>query len=178
MKNLGMGSILKIGALALGVYLIWRAGIFDKLGVTLPFLGPAPGSPTGGGGSTALPPTNGSIPVNPQPAGGGGTSATPDHAGSVQYSADQIDVMVKKAAGGDVVSAAIVTGLGIKYNGHQWNWFREQSGQPPAPGTAGLDNTYTATEYLAYRAGLGLSGVGLGGVNLGGVPVAALMGGR
>jgi len=172
MKN--MGSILKIAAVVVGVYLVWRAGIFDKLGVTLPFLGPAPGAPTGGGGSTALPETNGSMPATPNTTGGGGTTA----ATPVPYTAAQIDDMVKKAAGGDVVAAAIVTGLGIKYNGHQWNWFREQAGNPPAPGTAGLDDTYTATAYLAYRAGLGLSGVGVGGVNLGGVPLAALMGGR
>ena len=168
MKN--MGSILKLGAVAVAIYLVWRAGIFDKMGITLPFLGPAP-VPTGGGSPTALPATNGSMPKTANTTGGGGTSSEPGKQGSVQYTADQINAMVIKAAGGDAAAAAIVTGLGVKYNGHQWNWFRMQNaGKEDAPATAGLDNTYSANEYLAYRAGLGLSGV----LSLAGVPLSAM----
>ncbi len=167
LKN--MGSILKIGAAVLAVYLIWRAGIFDKLGVTLPFLGPAP-VPTGGGGSTALPSTNGSMPTTQNVTGGGGTSTTPAAQGSVQYTQAQIDDLTKKAAGGDMSAAAVLTAMGVRYNGHQWNWFREASGKEPAPATLGLDDSYSATEYLAYRASQGLSGV----TSLGGIPLGAL----
>jgi len=63
--------------------------------------------------------------------------------------------------------------LGVRYNGHQWNYYRMQNpGKEVAPATAGLDDTYTATEYLAYRAGLGLSGV----TSLGGIPLGVLRG--
>jgi hypothetical protein len=171
-KGLNMGSILKLGAIAVAFYLIWRAGIFDKLGVTIPFLGPAP-SPTGGGGVTALPATNGSMPTTPNTTGGGGTSTTPNQQGSVQYTQAQIDDMTVRAAGGDMAVAAVLSGLGIRYNGHQWNYYRMQNaGKEAAPATAGLDDSYTATEYLAYRAGLGLSGV----TSLGGIPLGVLRG--
>jgi len=147
------GSLLKFGLIAVGLYLLYRSGILAQFGITLPgtaALPPAP-TPTGGGGSTAVPPAS-TVTTTTLPTGGGGTTA----AAPVNYTAAQLDEMTKKAAAGDMTAAAILTGLGVRYNGHQWNWFREQAGNPPAPGTAGLDNTYTATEYLAYRASLGL----------------------
>lgn len=78
--------------------------------------------------------------------------------------------MTKQAAAGDAAVAAILDSINVTHNGHQWNWYRVEAGNPPAPGTPGLDNVMTATQYLAYRAGLGLSGaVSLRGLDLRGL---------
>jgi len=172
-------DMFKYALIAGAAYLAWKSGMLDKF--NLPFLPPsgalpAPATtsptpaPTGGGTPTgAAPPATMPAPTN-GPTGGGGATSTPTPTQNVSYTSAQIDDMTKAAAAGDMAAAAVLTGLGVRYNGHQWNWFREQAGNPPAPGTAGLDDIMTATQYLAYRAGLGLSGViSLGGMRLGGV---------
>jgi len=167
-------EMFKYALIAGAAYLVWKSGMLDKF--NLPFLpasgaAPAalPASPTGGGSPTGAAAPSTMPPSTDGPTGGGGATSTPTPA-NVPYTSAQIDDMTKKAAGGDMAAAAVLTGLGVKYNGHQWNWFREQAGNAPAPGTAGLDEIMTATQYLAYRASNGLSGyISLGGMRLGGV---------
>lgn len=143
---------LKWLLIAAGIYLAWRSGLFARL---VPGLGPAPAPPssvpTGGGSDTAVPPPS-SLPDTSIPSGGGGATGAPVS----PFTPQQIDEMTVRAAGGDMASAAILTQLGVTYNGHQWNWFREQAGHAPAPPTMGLDDVMTATQYLAYRQNQGL----------------------
>lgn len=169
-------DMFKYALIAGAAYLAWKSGLLDQF--NLPFIPhsgtpvpaqalPAP-APTGGGSPTPAAPPATMPPASTGPTGGGGATATPQPAQTVAYTSAQIDDMTKKAAGGDMAAAAVLTGLGVKYNGHQWNWFREQAGNPPAPGTAGLDDIMTATQYLAYRSSLGLGGyISLGGMRLG-----------
>jgi hypothetical protein len=171
-----MGSILKIGLLVAGVYLAWRSGIFQTLGLT--FL-PAPPAPTptpvpaGGGGTTAVPPAS-TLTTTPTVTGGGGTAATPPPATAqaAQYlSADQIDALIKSAAAGDIVAATQATALAIRMRFDQWNYYRSVKTGTDAPATPGLDQTGTANDYLAYRAAQGLSGLSLGGIPLGAIRI-------
>lgn len=175
------GGMIKWLVMAAGAYLLWRSGIFAKLGLS--FL-PAPPtaaalpaatsaatstSVTGGGLPTAVPAPS-TMPVSSIPTGGGGAVSASPVPPPAAYTPAQIDEMTKRAAAGDMQAAAVLTGLGVVYNGHQWNWFREQAGNPPAPATEGLDNVMTATQYLAYRLQLGLGGV----VSLAGMPVGVI----
>lgn len=88
------------------------------------------------------------------PTGGGAGVSLP------YLSQAEIDAMLPRAAAGDLSAAIQLTAYGVRLNGHQWNYYRERAGNPPAPGTEGLDQLMTATEYIAYRAALGLSGLG------------------
>lgn len=168
-SSLGIGSILKYGAIAAGLYMAWKYGLFQTLGLSFlpapPAAAPAlPTAPSGGGDPTAST-AGGVLATTPTVTGGGGAIA-----GQGVLTADQIDTITKNAAAGDVVAAAQATALGIRYRGDQWNWFRATQTHVDAPATPGLDKLYTASEYLAYRASNGLSGV----ASLGGLPLGSI----
>lgn len=181
-----VGSILKWGAIAAGVYLAWQYGLLDGLGLPFIPLSPAgaaaaaataanpvtapatttPAAATGGGAPTAST-AGGTLAVTPTVTGGGGVAQTP---GQGLLTADQIDAMTKAAASGDMVAAAQATALGIRYRFDQWNYFRAVAVGYGAPATPGLDQVGTATEYLAYRQAQGLSGI----ASLGRIPLGAV----
>lgn len=167
-SGMNIGTLLKYGAIIAGLYMAWRSGLFQTLGLSFLPAPPAaaPAVPTGGGDPTAS--TSGGVLVTtPTVTAGGGAVATP---AAPYMTADQIDQLTKKAAAGDAVAAAQMTSLGIRYRGDQWNYFRSIATGTNAPATPGLDQTFNANEYLAYRATNGLSGV----ATLGGLPLGAI----
>lgn len=166
-SGMGFGSILKYGAIIAGVYLAWRYGLFQTLGLSfLPAPPAAAPVPTGGGGTTAST-AGGTLATTPTVTGGGGAVAAPSQG---ILTPAQIDDLTKRAAGGDMVAAAQATALGIRYTFEQWNWFRSQQTHTDAPATPGLSQVGTATDYLAYRQAQGLSGVS----SLGALPLEAI----
>lgn len=169
-SKLDMGTILKYGAIAAGLYLAWRSGLFDQFGLFFIPLSPGATTPpavSAGGGDPTVTPAGGTLTTTPTVSGGGAPVATP---AAPFMTADQIDALTKKAAAGDAVAAAQMTSLGIRYTGHQWNWFRATQTKVDAPATPGLDGTFNANEYLAYRVSNGLSGIG----SLGNLPLGAI----
>lgn len=165
----GIGSMLKYAVIIAGLYMAWRSGLFQTLGLTfLPAPPNAPPVPTGGGDPTANT-AGGVLATTPTVTGGGAPVATP---AAPYMTADQIDALTKKAAAGDAIAAAQMTSLGIRYTGHQWNWFRATQTKVDAPATPGLDATFNANEYLAYRVSNGLSGIsGLGSLSINSVRI-------
>lgn len=181
-----VGSILKWGAIAAGLYLAWQYGLFDSLGIPFIPLSPAgaaaaaaaaaakpatttPSAAAGGGDPTATTPS-GTLATTPTVTGGGGTTGQAQTPATGILSADQVNTIIKTAAGGDIVAAAQATALGIRMRFDQWNYYRSVQTGTDAPATPGLDQVGTASEYLAYRQAQGLSGI----ASLGRVPLGAV----
>lgn len=187
-QSSNVGSILKWGAIAAGLYLAWQYGLFDGLGLPFLPLSPAgtaaaaaaaanpvtappastatPPAATGGGAPTAST-AGGTLATTPTVTGGGGNAQTP---GQGLLTPDQVDAMIKSASAGDIVAAAQATGLGIQMRFDQWNYYRSVATGTNAPATPGLDQVGTANQYLAYRQAQGLSGI----ASLGRIPLGAV----
>ena len=166
----GMSSILKYGALAAGLYLVYRSGIVQNLmasitgGTVAAPPATTPGTTTTGGGggtdtgtppATTTTPPNTKLPINTTPSVTDQVALA--HALDARARADGL-------AAGTKISAGTGWDAGqVQYNVWQWNYvFKELHPAGANLNTSNNAAVMGADAYVAARAsgGLGLSGLG------------------
>ena len=164
-------EMIKWALIAVGAYLVYK-WMTDS-----GFLGggdqaqlPAPGAGTGTGTGTQLPgqqqvQTPAPTPPAPPPGNGGNGSGT----GIPQYSDSDMALMTAAY----YPAGAAQYGGSTKLNAHQWNWYRARMAEklvvefdpaihsPSVDAYANPNLEYTASEYHAILATMGIGGLGL-----------------